>query len=210
MPIRVLLADDHPVVLEALRALLEREGFEVVAEAADGMQAVAMCDRLRPDVAVLDRAMPILNGEAAAEEIRRSMPGVKTMLLTMYTERAYVVRALKAGVQGYVLKSRAAEELMQAIREVHAGNVFLSPSVSQAVVDALGSPSEEEEDPLTPREREVVQMVAEGGTTKAIAAKLNLSVKTVESHRARILEKLHAHDTAAVVRYAIRRGLIEP
>lgn len=210
MPIRVLLADDHPVVVEALRALLEREGFEVVGEAQDGMQAVALCDKLRPDVAVLDRSMPILNGEAAAVEIRKSFPTVKTMLLTMYTERAYVVRALKAGVQGYVLKSRAAEELMQAIREVSAGNVFLSPSVSQSVVDALGSPVTDNDDPLSAREREIVQMIAEGGTTKSIAARLHLSVKTVESHRSRILEKLHAHDTAAVVRYAIRRGLIEP
>ena len=211
MAIRILLADDHPVVLEALRALLEQEGFEVIGEAENGERAVRLCEKLRPDVAILDRAMPVMNGEIAAGEIRRVSPGTKTMLLTMYTEHAYVVRALKAGVHGYVLKSRAADELMQAIREVNAGNVFLSPSISQAVVDALSEGTNgNDDDPLTAREREVVQLIAEGSTTKMIAARLHLSVKTVESHRSRILEKLHAHDTAAVVRYAVRRGLIEP
>lgn len=209
MPIRIVLADDHEVVREALRSLLEREGFEVVGEAADGARAVKLCARLAPDVAVLDRSMEVLNGEMAAREIRKVSPKTRTLMLTMYAERAYVVRAVKAGVRGYVLKSRPAQELIEAIREVHAGNVYLSPSVSEAVVDAL-SGGGEEEDPLTAREREILKLVAEGNTTREISRRLGISGKTVESHRARILEKLHLHDTASLVRYAVRHGLIEP
>ncbi len=209
MSIRVLLADDHPVVLEGLRALLEREGFVVAGEASDGREAVRLTEELHPDVAVLDRAMPGLNGQDAAVEIGKVSPGTRTILLTMYNESRFVVEALRAGVRGYVLKTRAAEELLQAIREVQGGNVYLSPSVSHFVVEALQK-KEGAADPLTPREREVLQLIAEGNTTKQIASVLNLSSKTIESHRARIMEKLDVHDTAALVRYAVRQGLIQP
>ncbi len=209
MSIRIVLADDHDVVRESLRALLEREGFEVVGEAADGAEAVALCERLRPDIAVLDRAMGVMNGDVAAQAIRKVSPKTQALLLTMYPDWAYVVQAMRAGIRGYVLKSRSAHELIEAIREVHQGHIYLSPCVSEAVVEALG-PSAAEEDPLTAREREIVKLVAEGSTAREIAHRLNLSVKTVESHRARIAEKLGVHDTAAVVRYAIRKGLVQP
>jgi DNA-binding NarL/FixJ family response regulator len=210
MRIRVLLADDHMMVRQGIRALLEKEGFDVVAEAMDGREAVRQAEKLEPDVAVLDIAMPLLNGIDAAREIRRVSPRTKTTLLTVHEETQYVVEALRAGVTGYVVKTKAAEDLVKAIREVSAGAVYMSPGVSREAVRAYLDGTEPSADGLTPREREVLQLVAEGKTTKEVAAVLGISVKTAESHRSRIMEKLDIHETASLVRYAIRLGVIQP
>jgi DNA-binding NarL/FixJ family response regulator len=210
MRIRILLADDHMMVRQGIRALLEREGFEVVAEAMDGREAVKLAEKLKPDVAVLDIAMPLLNGIDAAREIRRVSPRTKTTLLTVHEENQYVVEALRAGVTGYVVKTKAADDLVKAIREVSLGAVYMSPGVSREAVRAYLDGTEPTHDGLTPREREVLQLVAEGKTTKEVAAVLGISVKTAESHRSRIMEKLDIHETASLVRYAIRLGVIQP
>ena len=210
MRIRILLADDHMMVRQGIRALLEKEGFEVVAEAMDGRDAVRLAEKLKPDVAVLDIAMPLLNGIDAAREIRRVSPKTKTTLLTVHEENQYVVEALRAGVTGYVVKTKAAEDLVKAIREVSLGAVYMSPGVSREAVRAYLDGTEPSNDGLTPREREVLQLVAEGKTTKEVAAVLGISVKTAESHRSRIMEKLDIHETASLVRYAIRLGVIQP
>ena len=210
MPIQVLLADDHLIVRQGLRALLEREGFRVVGEAADGREAVHLAGGSHPDVAILDLAMPSLNGLDAARELLRADPRMKAILLTMHTEDPYVLEALRAGVSGYVLKTQAGDDLIQAIREVLRGSIYLSPGVSRAVVDAYRAKSDLPPDPLSPREREVLQLVAEGKTTKEVASLLGVSVKPAESHRTRIMAKLDIHETAGLVRYAIRRGLVQP
>ena len=210
MALRVLLADDHPIFRQGLRGLLEREGLQVVGEAGDGREAIRRAIALSPDVAALDLSMPLLNGLDAAREIVRVSPRTRAILLTMHSEDPYVMEALRAGIKGYVLKTQAATDLVQAIQEVSRGRVYLSPGVSQAVVDAYLARTELPPDPLSPREREVLQLVAEGKTTKQIASVLGLSVKTAESHRTRIMEKLDIHATAGLVRYAIRRGLISP
>ena len=210
MRIRILLADDHMMVRQGIRALLEKEGFEVVAEAMDGREAVRLAEKVKPDVAVLDIAMPLLNGIDAAREIRRVSPRTKTTLLTVHEENQYVVEALRAGVTGYVVKTKAAEDLVKAIREVSLGAVYMSPGVSREAVRAYLDGTEAANDGLTPREREVLQLVAEGKTTKEVAAVLGISVKTAESHRSRIMEKLDIHETASLVRYAIRLGVIQP
>ncbi len=210
MPLQILLVDDHPILRQGVRAILEREGFAVAGEASDGMEAVRLAERAHPDVVVLDLVMPLLNGVDAARQIVRSSPRTKCILLTMHTEDPYVLEALRAGVSGYVLKSQASADLVQAIREVHRGGIYLSPRISRAVVDAYRSRTDLAPDPLTPREREVLQLVAEGKTTKNVAEILGISVKTAESHRTRIMAKLDIHETAGLVRYAIRRGLVQP
>ena len=210
MRLRILLADDHQIVRQGLKRLLESEGFDVVGEAEDGREAVRLAQDLSPDVAILDFTMPLLNGLDAACEILRTSPRMGVILLTMHTEDNRVVRAIRAGIRAYVLKTQAAEELVQAIREVSRGGTFLSPGVSHVVVNAYLAKTDLPPDPLSPREREVVQLVAEGKTTKEIAAELGLTTKTAESYRSKIMEKLDIHDTASLVRYAIRQGLIEP
>jgi two-component system, NarL family, response regulator NreC len=210
MPVRVLLVDDHQLVREGLKALLEREQFQVVGEASDGYDAIQRAQALRPDVAVLDLSMPQLNGLDAAHEIRRAAPGVKVVALTVHTEDPYVISALRAGIKGYVLKSQAGADLVQAIREVSRGMTYLSPGISRTVVQAYLSKTDLPPDPLTVREREVLQLVAEGQTTKEIAQRLGISVKTADSHRTRIMRKLDIHATAGLVRHAIRLGIIQP
>ena len=210
MPIQVLLADDHLIVRQGLKALLEREGFKVVGEAADGHEAVRLAQALHPDVAVLDLAMPLLNGLDTAREILRISPRTQTILLTMHPEDHYIFEALRAGIEGYVLKTQAAEDLVRAIREVFRGMIYLSPGVSRAVVQAYLAKTDLPPDPLAPRERQVLQLVAEGKTAKEVAVLLGISVKTAESYRTRIMQKLDIHETAGLVRYAIRRGLIQP
>jgi DNA-binding NarL/FixJ family response regulator len=197
-------------VRQGLRALLERAGMEVVAEAADGLEAVRLAEKHKPDVAVLDVVMPNLNGLDAARQIMQKVPSTRTALLTMQTEDHQVASALRAGVKAYLLKTQAAEDLVQAIHEVNRGHVFLSSTVSRVVVDGYLSGEQAPLDPLAPREREVLQLVAEGKTSKEIASLLNVSVKTAESYRANIMEKLDIHETAGLVRYAIRRGLVTP
>jgi len=206
---RILLADDHVIVRQGLKALLEREGFAVVAEAEDGQAAVRQARERCPDVAVLDFSMPLLNGLDAAVEIIRACPRARTILLTMHTDDHYVLSALQAGVKGYVVKTQASSDLVRAIHEVLRGMMYLSPGVSEAVVQAYLTKSEMPADPLTPREREVLQLVAEGKSTKEVAGLLGISFKTAESHRTRILKKLDLHETAGLVRYAVRRGLIQ-
>ena len=210
MSLRILLADDHEIFRQGLQALLEREGFRVAGQAADGQAAIQMAAQLSPDVAVVDLAMPLLNGLDAAREIARVSPRTRTILLTMHAEDPYVARALHAGIRGYVLKSQAADDLVQAIREVSRGAVYLSPGVSETVVEAYLAKRDLPHDPLTPREHQVLQLIAEGKTTKEIAVLLGVSVKTAESHRMRIMTKLDIHEIAGLVRYAIREGLVRP
>ena len=210
MSLDVLLADDHLIVRQGLKVLLERDGFTVCGEAADGREALQLAQKARPDIAVLDRALPLHNGIDAGRAILQNSPKTKVVLLTMHTEEHQVLEALRAGIKGYVLKSRAAEELVQAIREVSLGKLYLTPGVSEAVAQAYLAKTELPPDPLTPREREMLQLIAEGKTTKEAAAILGISVKTAESHRTRLMEKLNIHETASLVRYALRRGLVQP
>ncbi|MGH9445038.1 MAG: response regulator [Terriglobia bacterium] len=210
MPVQIVLADDHEVVREGFKALLERQGYQVVGEASDGREAVLLVEKTKPQIAILDLAMPLLNGVDATRQIRRTSPRTKTILLTMYKEDQYVLEALRAGVSGYILKTKAAKDLVQAISQVVNGMVYLSPEVSQTIVDAYRAELTPAADPLTAREREVLQLVAEGKTTKEVASVLGVSVKTADSHRTHLMRKLDIHDTAGLVRYAIRIGLIRP
>lgn len=209
MAVRVLLADDHEIVRQGLRVLLEREGFQVVGEASNGHEAVKLCEANHPEVAILDLSMPLLNGVDAAREIMKSNPRTKVVLLTMHTEDHLILESLRAGVTGYVLKTKAASELVQALRAVCRGEMFLTQSISRTIVQAFLQNTPVTGNPISDRERQVLQLVAEGKTTKEIASLLGISVKTAESHRSNLMEKLNIHDTAGLVRYAIRIGLIE-
>lgn len=206
--LRVLLADDHQTLREGLKALLERQGLQVVAEASDGRAAVEAARTLRPDVVVLDVAMPVLNGVDAAREIAAASPQTVVILLTALADARFAFDALRAGVRGFVDKSQGADELLRAIREVWEGGLYLGPGASQAVVDAGLAADAQRRDRLTPREQQVVRLVAEGKSTREIAEELGISVKTAEFHRARLMEKLNIHTTAGLVRYAIREGMI--
>ncbi|MGH9686099.1 MAG: response regulator [Candidatus Acidiferrales bacterium] len=210
MPIRVGLAEDHALVRESLKSLLEREGFQIVAEAAEGQEAVRQAELQHPDIMVMDIAMPALNGLEAARIISRTFPKVKTILLTQHDEEPYLSQALDAGVKGYVLKSQAARDLVDAMRRVSAGEVYLSPGISRSLMEAYRTKSKKPADSLTPRERQVLQLVAEGKSTKDVGTILGISVKTAESHRTRLMQKLDIHETASLVRYAVRRGMVQP
>ena len=211
MSTRILIADDHGVVRGGLRLLLERQaGFEVVGEAADGAEAVREALALRPDVAILDVAMPRLTGLQAAREIRAQAPEVQVLVLSMHDDERYVFEALKAGASGYVLKREADTALVDAVHAVTRGEPFLTHAATEAIVrewmsDDTLAPSE----PLSPREQEVLKLIAEAHTNREIGEVLHLSEKTVESHRANILRKLGMRDRVQLVRYAIRRGLVE-
>ena len=208
---RVLIADDHGIVRSGIRLLIERQpDIEVVAEAADGAEARDLAVRERPDLAILDVKMPKLTGLQATREIRQQAPEVSVLILSMHDDERYLFEALKAGASGYVLKAQADTDLLAAIRAVERGEPFLTPEAQRTLIkDVLerGSSGEEE---LTPREEEIVKMVAEANTTKQIAELLHLSEKTVENHRANAMRKLGMRDRVELVRYAIRRGLIEP
>jgi DNA-binding NarL/FixJ family response regulator len=210
MAIRVVIADDHQIVRQGFRALLEKDGFEVLGEAEDGAEAVRLVKRLSPDIALLDIAMPNLNGIDAAREIQRASPDTRTILLTMFSEDHRLLEALRAGVSGYLLKTRAVEDLVRAIRDVTRGGVYLRRGLSRDVVDAYLARKPLATIELSPRERQVLQLVAEGKTTKEVASLLGVGVKTAESHRGRIMAKLNIHETAGLVRYAIREGIIQP
>lgn len=208
MNLRVVLADDHALVREGIKATLEANGLSVIGEASDGRDAVRLTRELQPDVAIFDIGMPELNGVDAARAALKESPRLKIVLVTVHTEDEYVAEAIRAGVSGYVLKKQATADLVRAIQEVSQGNTYLSPGVSRAVVDAVRSGSQLPADPLTSREREVLQLIAEGKTTKQAASMLGISVKTVETHRSRIMDKLQIRDTAGLIRYALRRGLV--
>lgn len=210
MGIRIVLADDHALVRQGVKSLLEREKFQVVAEATDGQEVIRLAETLHPDIAVIDISMPTLNGIDAARELARTCPKTKVVLLTQSDEEQYVCEALQAKVSGYVLKSQIADDLIHALQQVSRGEIYLSPGVSRAVVEAYRSKSERPSDPLSGRERQVLQLIAEGRSTKDVASLLCISVKTAESHRSRIMHKLDIHETASLVRYAVRRGLVQP
>ena len=209
MPIRVVLADDHVLVRQGIKSLLEREGMQVLAEASDGQEAVRQVEKLNPDVAIMDIGMPLLNGMDAVRVLGRSSPKTKPVLLTQHDEDQYVSEALEAGVKGYVLKSQVANDLVMAIRQVLRGDVYLSPGIASAVMAAYRTKSDRPTNPLTARERQVLQLIAEGKSTKEIASLLGVSVKTAESHRSRLMQKLDIHETASLVRYAVKRGLVQ-
>ena len=210
MTVRLVLADDHLVLRQALKALLERKGLEVVADEADGRAAVTAVQRFSPDVAVLDVAMPVLNGVDAAREISRLSPTCPVILLSGIDDKRFVKEALKVGVRGFVQKSQGCDDLVHAIEEVRDGRLYVSPGASQAIVDACATATPTDGANLTPRERQVLQLVGEGKSTKQIAEVLHISVKTAEFHRGRLMKKLNVHDTANLVRYAIREGWIAP
>lgn len=216
--IRVLLADDHTIVRQGVRLCLEAMGdIEVVAEAEDGQTAVLLATQLRPDVAVVDLTMPRLNGVEAIRQIKRDVPDTEVVVLSVHDSEAYVVQALRAGAAGYVLKRNAATELAAAIRAARDGQAYLHPSIARRVIDDYLSRIRLSEDNLsepherlTPREREVLQLAAEGHSTRAIAGLLCLSTKTVEHHRASVMTKLGLRGQTELVKYAIRAGLVEP
>ncbi len=205
---RIVLADDHNLVRAGVRVLLEGlPGVQVVGEAADGREAIALIVQHKPDIALLDIAMPGLNGLGAAERVREASPSTRIVILSMHSNESYVAHALKLGVSGYVLKEACIDELPVILRAVMSGQTYLSPGISRQVVEAMvsrASPAEV----LTPRQREILQLLAEGKSTKEMAHMLELSVKTIETHRAQIMERLEIHDVAGLVKYAIRAGLI--
>ena len=212
---RILLADDHTVVRRGLRLVLEAEpDLEVVAEAADGAEAVQRAGNGDVDLAVLDVAMPRMTGLQATREIRRRAPDVRVLILSMHDNEQYLYEALRAGASGYVLKTVADRDLVEACRATVRGDRFLYPGAVNALIrdflDRTHAGEEAREDPLTPREQEVVKLIAESYSSKDIARELVISEKTVERHRANILEKLGMNDRVQLTRYAIRRGLIEP
>ncbi len=210
MSLRVVLADDHPMLRQGVRALLERHGIEVVAEASDGRAAVEVSRQHRPDVVVLDIMMPLLNGIDAARQIAETCPETQVVLLTALDQERLVTGAVREGVRGFVLKTEAGEDLVHAVEQVSRGGFYVGAGVSQAVVEACRRAAAEDRARLTSRERQVVQLVAEGKSTKQIAALLEIAPKTAEFHRARVMQKLEIHDIAGLVRYAIREGLIMP
>jgi DNA-binding NarL/FixJ family response regulator len=211
--IRVLVADDHVLVRAGIRSLIESlDDMEVVAETGDGREALGLIEQHRPHVALLDIAMPGLNGIEVTSQIAARAPATKIIILSMHANDEYVRRALGAGAAGYLLKDTGVSELEVAIRAVSQGETYLSPAVSRRVVEGYVHPTgaSSELDRLTSRQREVLQLVAEGHTTKEIAQRLKIGVRTVEAHRAELMERLDIHDIAGLVRYAIRMGLITP
>ncbi|HEY3440372.1 MAG TPA: response regulator transcription factor [Paludibaculum sp.] len=212
--IRMILADDHAVMRRGLRLVLEQqEDFEVLGEASDGREAVALAEALKPDVVLLDITMPNLNGIEAARQITAKQLGCAIVVLSMHSDEGYVLRALKAGARGYLLKESAEADLILAIRSVSAGKAFFSPAVSRMLVEDYvrqlqDRDIEDSYDLLTAREREILQLVAEGKSNKDVAAMLNLSPYTVETHRGNIMEKLGLHSVPELILYAVRKGVI--
>ncbi len=212
--IRVVLADDHALLREGIRALLSRESdVEVVGEAADGREAIARCRTLRPDIVLMDIAMPGLGGLEAALEIRKECPDTKILVLTQYEDREYVTRFLKVGAAGYVLKKAAGAELASAIRSVFRGGLVLDPQIArEALREAEPLPGGAEGDlyeTLTDREKQVLKIVAEGKSNKEVAELLGISVKTAMSHRERVMEKLGLHNRTDLIRFALKKGVIQ-
>ncbi len=215
-PIKTLLADDHTIVREGLRALLAADSaIEVIAEAHNGREAVELTKALKPDVVVMDIAMPLLNGLEATRQILAAMPDTKVLILSAHSDDAYIDRVISVGAVGFLIKQTSAQILAKAIHEVMAGNAFYSPQVSKRLRDHYQKPDKigglmiKKATGLTSRELEVIQLVAEGHANKQVAAGLNISIKTVEKHRQHLMDKLNIHDTAGLTRYAIAQGIIE-
>ena len=212
--IRVLLADDHRILREGIRALIEdQEDMVVVGESEDGLATVKKVAELLPDVVIMDIAMPLLNGLEATRQIHRDYPQVKVLILTMHENEEYIRQVLAAGALGYVLKDAAARDLLGAIRTVNQGEAVLSPAITRLVIEDYlrwgDIRPEDTTDGLTPREREVLQLIAEGYTNKEIAGIMNLSVKTVQSHRTNLMNKLDLHDRGELIKYAIQKKIID-
>ncbi len=207
---RVVLADDHALIIEGMKALLS-PGYDVVGVAEDGRQLILLAERLKPDVIVVDVSMPELNGIDAAKQLRHSLPGTKLLMVSMHCDATFVTEALQAGASGYLVKRSAPQELLQAVDEVLHGRTYITPLVTRDLVDMLmvpqGGPGELF-GRLTPRQREVLQLVAEGRSNKEIAAALFVSCKTVEFHRSNIMRALGLHTTAELTRYAVRHGVV--
>jgi two-component system, NarL family, response regulator NreC len=213
MAVTLVVADDHRVVRQGLCALLKTEqDFRLVGEAADGIEALRLVERLRPNVLVLDLMMPGLGGLETAKQAAKASPGTRTVVLSMHANEAYVVEALRAGAVGYVLKESGADELIRAVREAAAGRRFLSPSISQNALNAYmrkaQTPSQDPYETMTAREREVFHLTAEGYSGAAVAQRLFISPRTVESHRANLMRKLGLRNHKELIRYAVRRGLL--
>ena len=210
---RILIADDHTMVRESLVKLLEAGGdVQVVAQAADGIEALQKAELTRPDIVVADLTMPRLGGLEVVRRLREKLPNTRVLVLTMHQEDEYVLQAVRAGASGYLVKDSAASELLAAVRSLHAGRGYFGPQASKALAEQLQHPERVAEGPyrdLTPREREVFHLIAEGMTTKEIARRLDISVKTAENHRGRVLDKLDMRNTAELVRYALRKGLLD-
>ena len=213
MPIRVILADDHVVVRDGLRLILEtKKNVEVVAEASDGRQAVDQVRRLKPDVIVMDISMPEMNGIEATRQIKATMPLTRVIILSMHADSEYILRALRAGATGYLLKESAGEEVLEAVRSVSAGKRYLSPRVVNTVVNGYIEQNISDQtvcpvDRLSNREREILQLVVEGKSSQEIADALFLSIKTVETYRSRLMQKLEIRNLPELVKFAIRHGL---
>jgi DNA-binding NarL/FixJ family response regulator len=213
-PIRIALADDHAVMRTGLRLVLERQAdFTVVGEVSDGREAVALAQKDAPDVLVMDIGMPNLNGIEAARQVAAVAPQVSVVILSMHSDEAYVLRALKAGARGYLLKESAESDLIAAIRAVHAGKAFFSPAVSRMLVEDYVRQLQDREiedsyELLTTREREILQLIAEGKSNKEVAAILSLSLYTIETHRGNLMEKLGLHTVPELILYAVRKGVI--
>ena len=210
MNLKVLLVDDHAVMREGLAALLTAAGIDVIGTASNGREAVHLARELTPDVVVMDISMPDLNGIEAARQIRVRAPSVRVVMLSMHANREHVHQALAAGADGYVLKESAAAEVATAVRAVAAGRRYLSPSIEAAMLEAGGSAARGPVESLSTRERQVLQLVVEGGSSAEIARTVHLSPKTVETYRSRLMKKLGVHDVTALVKFAVQHGLTPP
>jgi DNA-binding NarL/FixJ family response regulator len=212
-PIRILIADDHTLVRESLVGLLQSEGdVVVVAQAADGIETVEKAIAVRPEIVVADLSMPRLNGIEVVRRLREALPDTRVLVLTMHQEDEYVLQAVRAGASGYLVKDSAASELLAAVRNLHAGRGHFGPQAARTLAQQLQHPERTLDDPygrLTAREREVFHLISEGLTTKEIARRLDISAKTAENHRARVLDKVGVRNTAELVRYALRKGLLD-
>jgi two-component system response regulator NreC len=213
--IRLLVADDHKIFRQGITKLLEEESdLQVVGEAADGREAVKKATELKPDLVLMDIAMANLNGLEATKQIKKVLPETKVIMVTMHKNEEYILQSFQAGASGFILKEGAVEELVNAIRSIHQDKSFLSPTISKTLIDAYlrkmeTGKTETPFDLLTDREREVLQLIAEGYTNREVAKALFISVKTVEAHRAHIMQKLNIHDVAKLVKYAIQKGLVD-
>jgi DNA-binding NarL/FixJ family response regulator len=215
MDTTVLLVDDHTILREGLRMVLDAQpGITVVGEAEDGRQAVDMAEELHPQIVVMDIAMPNMNGAEATRQIKRKIPGTRVLILTMHQDRQYLAQIVEAGAIGAVLKRAAGTELVEAVKAAARGESFFSPAIASMMEEdyrfGLAREGIDESEKLTPREREILQLAAEGKSNKEIAELLDLSIKTVQTHRAHLMQKLGAHDRTDLVKYAIQKGIIAP